>query len=110
MKLGLGLTLFILAVSFNSCSPYKSITSSNSSLSSTKLGGEELYAIHCASCHQPLESSTKRNRTFEQIEVSMKNVLQMKEIPSLVVLTPDQLKLIAEALNAVITSGAKKIP
>ena len=59
----IALTLVVVVVVLLTYSP------SNNSL--PKTSGAALYAQHCASCHHPLESSTKRGRTATQIETAI---------------------------------------
>ncbi len=88
---------------FQNCGSYKATDESNSNLSSTvKLTGEELYGIHCASCHQPLAQSSKKPRSASQISNAIKGIEQMKEMPSLMSLSAQQIALISEALSLVV--------
>jgi hypothetical protein len=104
MKAVWGALVFLwVVISNNACTSYKSSKDSSAALSSTKFSGQELYNINCASCHQPIEISTRRNKTADQITTAIKFVLQMKDLPDLVALTPEQIKLIAEALSAPVT-------
>lgn len=102
-------TSFLLLVAlgivmlFQNCGSYKAADQDSFNESSTlKLNGEELYGIHCASCHQPLAQSSKKPRSASQITNAIKGIEQMKEMPSLVALTDGQIKLIADALNLVV--------
>ena len=57
--------------------------------------GADLYGLYCASCHEPLEESTKRDRSPAQIAHALKHEPNMNGIN----LTEDQVKAIAEALK-----------
>lgn len=61
--------------------------------------GATLYAMHCASCHGVLASSTKLNKTALQIKTAITNVTAMNSNPGLVALTAPQIDAIAAALK-----------
>lgn len=65
--------------------------------------GAALYAINCASCHGPLESSNRRGRTASQILAAISSVNAMK---SLSTLTNAQVRDIASALTSPAATGA----
>lgn len=58
--------------------------------------GATLYAQNCAGCHGPLESSTRRGRTAEQITNAIQGVPVMNQ--RLSNLTQEQIRDIAAAL------------
>jgi hypothetical protein len=58
--------------------------------------GRTLYANNCASCHNNVQASTKRNRTSTTIQNAIASVGAMR---SLVNLTPTQVEQIARALS-----------
>ena len=57
--------------------------------------GAALYASLCASCHNPLATSTKTNRTASQIRTAITGIGQMNSLGGL---TDAQLQAIATAL------------
>ena len=57
--------------------------------------GPSLYALNCATCHGPLESSTKLNRTSTQIQGAIDNNLGGM---GALTLTPTEVQAIADAL------------
>jgi hypothetical protein len=61
---------------------------------SNSLDGRALYTQNCASCHGPVDSSAKRNRTQLQIELAIESVPLMRNI----LLTRAEVELIASAL------------
>lgn len=61
--------------------------------------GANLYAIHCMNCHNPLETSNKKNRTAEQIQNAINFNNAMKDIPTLQALSSEEIALISEALD-----------
>ncbi len=62
----------------------------------TPTDGPTLYANHCATCHQPLASSTKLNRTATQIQAAIDG--NTGGMNSLNGLTPTEVQSIADAL------------
>jgi mono/diheme cytochrome c family protein len=62
---------------------------------SVTLDGVALYAGACASCHGPLATSTKLNRTAQNISDAIIAVPRMNSLSSL---TPAQIQAIATAL------------
>ena len=58
--------------------------------------GAALYGSKCASCHQPLATSTKKGRTAEQISAAIGSVASMS---SLSTLTAAEVQAIAAALQ-----------
>lgn len=68
------------------------------SVKSGGIDGAALYANRCANCHNVLESSTKRNRTSEQISSAIVNINAMDR-PELNSLTTEELDAIAYALD-----------
>ncbi len=71
-------------------------------LSAEEIRGGDLYKQHCASCHQSVSESTKKNRSVDQIQYAIQNIPTMKAVESLAALSPEDLQVIAQALN---TSG-----
>lgn len=57
--------------------------------------GTELYSENCASCHQPLNFSTKKNRSLAQLNTAISTIPTMQVLS---VLTDSQRALIVEAL------------
>jgi len=64
------------------------------------LDGPTLYGTYCASCHLPLDQSTKTNRTATQIQTAINTVGQMSGLSSL---TTEQVQAIADALVSTTT-------
>jgi mono/diheme cytochrome c family protein len=62
----------------------------------TSTNGVKLYATYCASCHNPLSSSTKLGVTASQIQTGIANVVTMNSLSSLTIL---QIQAIADALK-----------
>ncbi|MBK8205015.1 MAG: hypothetical protein IPK68_22865 [Bdellovibrionales bacterium] len=60
--------------------------------------GVALYGSKCASCHNPLATSTKKNKTAAQITSAISTVAQMSSQPALTALTPAEIQAIATAL------------
>jgi mono/diheme cytochrome c family protein len=60
--------------------------------------GVTLYGSKCASCHNPLADSTKKNKTAAQITAAISSVAQMSSKPALTALTPAEIQAIATAL------------
>jgi hypothetical protein len=60
------------------------------------LEGIQLYGNNCASCHGPLSSSTKRDRSAAQIQSA---ILTQPQMTYLSFLTPSQVQSIATALS-----------
>ncbi|MBK7842539.1 MAG: fibronectin type III domain-containing protein [Bdellovibrionales bacterium] len=60
--------------------------------------GVALYGSKCASCHNPLATSTKKNKTDAQITAAISTVAQMSSQPALTALTPAEIQAIATAL------------
>lgn len=60
--------------------------------------GAQLYAENCLSCHLPLNNSTKKNRSAQQIQNAIDTNGQMRAIPALRALTSAQVAAIAEVL------------
>ena len=60
--------------------------------------GVALYGSKCASCHNPLATSTKKNKTAAQITAAISTVAQMSSQPALTALTPAEIQAIATAL------------
>ncbi len=58
--------------------------------------GKALYATHCAGCHGPIDSSSKKGRTFEQIEQAIASIGQMQD--RLTGLDEEQVRAISAAL------------
>lgn len=69
--------------------------------------GKLLYANNCASCHSPLDSSSKKNRSALQISDAIKGIpssaAAMKSILALTALTAAEVSAIATALANVAT-------
>lgn len=63
------------------------------------LDGQQLYAENCMSCHSPLSTSTKKNRTAAQIQNAIINNGRMKTEAYLQNLTAAQVAAISEALS-----------
>lgn len=61
----------------------------------TPVDGKTLYANNCSACHGMLATSTKANRTADQIKNALASVTQMKTIK----LSDAQVALIAQALK-----------
>jgi len=98
-------------VSFNSAQKSAVINPSGAPLSSSPaaipdpnfqgtpaetLDGTSLYATNCETCHNPLASSTKTNRTMDQIKNAI--TANIGGMGSLTVLTDAQLQAIADVL------------
>lgn len=62
--------------------------------------GAALYATNCASCHNPLATSTKKGARVSQIKNALSNVSQMKAENNLQLLTQRQIEAISFALGA----------
>ena len=60
------------------------------------LDGAKLYQTHCAACHNPLATSTKKGRSALQITNSIASVSQMKFLE----LKTEEIEAIAEALKS----------
>jgi len=95
-------SVFAVLVLFQNCSEYKPqslVLSEESSqlnpIADEKVDGVSVYNQKCASCHEPLLSSTKRNRSFEQIDSAILNVQAM----STVKLKPEEIEAVALALS-----------
>lgn len=74
--------------------------------------GKTLYGTHCASCHGPIDSSSKKGRTLGQIQRAMQAYPQMAAVLSSV--PPQQLSAISSALiyeanggDTVVTDGQR---
>lgn len=63
------------------------------------LTGEELYAFHCASCHNNLQQSEVRGENANDIADAIQDKPQMRNIPALQALTAAQIQAIADALD-----------
>lgn len=61
-----------------------------------ELDGALLYQAHCASCHAPLEKSSKKQRTVSRIHSAIRHFSGMRYLDFL---TIQQLQAIAEVLD-----------
>lgn len=61
--------------------------------------GKILYAAQCASCHQPIEASTKKGRTFVEIKAAIGAIDEMKTRSGLIGLSDESIQLIELALK-----------
>lgn len=64
-----------------------------------KLDGIKLYTQHCASCHNPFDSSTKTDRSFEQISGAITSQIQMQFLAGL---STAEVQAITDVLNGII--------
>ncbi len=101
------LNLF-LVLPFQACAPLRGTEEEvDGKLDSSSLdpdspqvkSGVELYNMHCASCHQPLDYRSKEYRSFTQIKSAILVIPEMNEIPSLLQLTNTEIENIAAALK-----------
>ena len=94
------LTIAMLAISlpvaFTNCSAFYAISGGTVSESSVAIG-EKVYATNCASCHGDIGSSTKANRTGDQIFLAIQSVPQMN---ALSFLSRDDADQLSAALGA----------
>lgn len=112
-KVGTALVLslsFGLAMGFNACTPngfeirseLAGIDSASGGGTGTvtppELDGKALYATNCAGCHSSLDVTTKKDRTFEQINGAISAVTQMSYIKN--ALSSDELRAIASILKS----------
>lgn len=65
--------------------------------------GSKLYQNNCASCHNPLENSSKKDRTFDQIWTAM-------DVPQMVFLKAQLTESDVRAIALVLKSNADFIP
>lgn len=68
----------------------------NTAPGADELDGALLYQAHCASCHAPLEKSSKKNRTVSRIHSAIRHFSGMRYLDFL---TIQQLQAIAEVLD-----------
>lgn len=109
-KIAAILFLSVAFVSFQNCSGgFETGSLDASSFSSfgedpTFLKGQRLYTQNCATCHSGLSTSTKKQRTEEQIRLAITTFPQMQHLSNL---TKDDLAVITYALaNPNGTTGA----
>jgi hypothetical protein len=100
----------LVTVSYNACTSggfeAKSLSVTNLS-SSIPLGsggtgivaldGKALYAKNCATCHAAIDSSTKKDRTFEQINTALAGIPSMSTLKGY--LSAEQIQAISLALK-----------
>ena len=101
LKAFLSLSVLSMALVFQNCSTMEDfeslyVESGVFTGSSVSLSGAQLYANNCASCHNNLSNSTKRNRSYEQINNAIQSVPSMAGNS---MLGEDKLRLIALALS-----------
>lgn len=63
------------------------------------IDGKALWNERCKSCHGTLELTDKKDRTPEQIQLSIQQISSMKTLSNLTSLTDAQIKAISEALQ-----------
>lgn len=98
------------------CSPFKPGLQIQSDLALSDSGasgspearGTKLYNTNCSVCHNPLGTSTKRDRSVEQIQQARLNVSNM-QMPQILALTDAELNDIAAALRST-SSGSSANP
>ncbi len=94
---------FLVLVFYQNCGQMRSTGMDTSSAQVLDLNdealitmGKSLYATNCASCHGPIDSSTKKGRSIEQIQAAIMDLSQMRE--RLSSLSNEQIQAISAAL------------
>ncbi len=93
-------SLFVIILSFQNCTDFESHNlgaEQEESLSGPEIitKGQSLYVQNCASCHGPIDTSSKIGKDFNQVSWSVNNIPQMEDLKSL---SSKQLSYISKAL------------
>lgn len=106
-NLGMFGLFLTLVFAYQNCGRYTPLAVEEGTTDSASSGGQQtpapevlmegkaLYAQNCASCHNPLDSSSKKSRTSTQISIAISTQPQMAAIS----LTQAQIDLIAKVLS-----------
>lgn len=89
-----------LAIGFNNCTFEVIKSPAGESGLGELVEGQKLYSANCATCHGPVETSTKRNSSAELIRDAIHSQPSMKFLASL---TSAEIELIALALRNEVT-------
>lgn len=98
--------LIAILLPFNNCSKgfqvqeiqSSSLGPENNENSDLSILGKALYSRNCAGCHGSVESSTKKDRTYEQIMTAINTIDAMKGLKNTI--TSDQIAALAAALRS----------
>lgn len=107
-------------ISLLGCSPMKASPTRETVLASTSGGsntntppppdGAALYASKCASCHGELATSTKRNSSVAKIAAAIASTVPAMNMPTLTLLSKEELTAIASVLSDVASSTPTPTP